>query len=433
MREYLPLLIAGGIIGAFTLAFIIAYASIKDKKTAVGFERNMADSEIVRRLLTYAKPFWKDFVVVFFVMLLSIAYDIISPWLIGEIQNVVKADFEINTLLTMVATYAGILVVSIVCTYVQAMILQRVGQQILSKIREDVFTHIEKLSHEQLNNIPVGKLVTRVTNDPNSISYMFTNILVTLCKNTMVVIGVLGAMLVLNYALTLMVLCFVPFLVIFTVIFRRFSRMVHRTVNDATTDLNTYLSENLSGMKITQIFNREDKKYEDFLTRSNRLAKTKRNRMYVFGIFRPMVYMLYIASVLGLLYMSGKGYIQDRAFLGQTIDSAIVVSFYMYISKFFNPIQQLAEQFDMLQKSFAAAEKIFSIMDMAPDLKDEEDVIELEEIRGEIEFKDVWFAYKPGEWVLKGVSFHIDPKQTVAFVGSTGSGKTTILSLIVRN
>ena len=433
MAEYLPLLIAGAIIGVFTVIFIVAYASIKDKKTAVGFERNMADSEIVRRLLGYAKPFWKDFVVVFFVMLLSIAYDIISPWLIGEIQNVVKADFEINTLLTMVAVYAGILIVSIICTYVQAMILQRVGQQILSKIREDVFTHIEKLSHEQLNSIPVGKLVTRVTNDPNSISYMFTNILVTLCKNSMVVIGVLGAMLVMNYALTLMVLCFVPFLVIFTVIFRRFSRMVHRSVNEATTDLNTYLSENLSGMKITQIFNREDKKFEDFLTRSRHLAKTKYNRMYVFGIFRPMVYMLYIASVLGLLYMAGKGYIQDKAFLGQTIDSAIVVSFYMYISKFFNPIQQLAEQFDMLQKSFAASEKIFSILDMEPALKDEEETIELEEIRGEIEFRDVWFAYKPGEWVLKGVSFHIDPKQTVAFVGSTGSGKTTILSLIVRN
>ena len=433
MREYLPLLIVGAIIGAFTLAFVIAYASIKDKKTAVGFERNMPDSEIVRRLLAYAKPYWKDFVVVFFVMLLSIAYDIISPWLIGEIQNVVKADFEINTLLSMVAVYAGILLVSITCTYVQAMILQRVGQKILSKIREDVFTHIEKLSHEQLNNIPVGKLVTRVTNDPNSISYMFTNILVTLCKNSMVVIGVLGAMLVLNYVLTLMVLCFVPFLVIFTVIFRRFARMVHRTVNDATTELNTYLSENLSGMKITQIFNREDRKYDDFLDRSRRLAATKRNRLYVFGIFQPMVHMLYIASVLGLLYLAGKGYIQDRNFLGQTIDSAIVVSFYMYISKFFHPVQQLAEQFDMLQKSFAAAEKIFSIMDMAPDLKDEEDTIELEEIRGEIEFKDVWFAYKPGEWVLKGVSFHIDPKQTVAFVGSTGSGKTTILSLIVRN
>ena len=433
MREYLPLLIVGAIIGTFTIVFLIAYASIKDKKNAVGFERNVPDSEIVRRLLQYAKPYRKDFVLVFFIMLLSIAYDIISPWLIGEIQNVVKTDFQLNTLFNMVAIYAGILLVSITCTYFQAMILQRVGQQILSKIRQDVFTHIEKLSHEQLNNIPVGKLVTRVTNDPNNISYMFTNILVTLCKNSMVVIGVLGAMLVMNYALTLMVLCFVPCLVIFTVIFRRFARMVHRSVNDATTDINTYLSENLSGMKITQIFNREDRKYQDFLDRSRKLAATKRNRLYVFGIFQPMVHMLYISSVMGLLYLSGKGYIQNIDFLGQTIDSAIVVSFYMYISKFFNPIQQLAEQFDMLQKSFAAAEKIFSVMDMAPDLEDGEDVIDLEEIRGEIEFKDVWFAYKPDEWVLKGVSFHIDPKQTVAFVGSTGSGKTTILSLICRN
>ena len=433
MREYLPLLIAGGIIGAFTLAFVIAYAAIKDKKAAVGFERNMADSEIIRRLLAYARPHWKSFVAVFFIMLFSIGYDIISPLLIGELQNLVKDDFRLNQLYTMVAVYGGILLVSLVCTYFQALILQRTGQKILSKIRLDVFTHIEKLSHEQLNNIPVGKLVTRVTNDPNNISFMFTNILVTLCKNSMVVIGVLGAMLVLNYALALMVLCFVPFLVVFTVIFRRFSRMVHRSVSDATTELNTYLSENLSGIKITQIFNREDRKMEDFLQRSARLTGTKRRRMYVFGIFRPMVYMLYVTSVLCLLYMGGKGYIQNVQFLGQTIDSAIVVSFYMYTSKFFNPIQALAEQFDMLQRSFGGAEKIFSILDMGPELTDDEDAIELTEIRGEIEFKDVWFAYKPGEWVLKGVSFHVEPKQTVAFVGSTGSGKTTILSLICRN
>ena len=433
MNEYYPILIAGGIIGAFTLAFLIAYAAIKDKKTAVGFERNMEDSEIIRRLLAYARPHWGSFVAVFFIMLFSIGYDIISPLLIGELQNLVKADFELKQLYTMVAIYASILLVSLICTYFQAIILQRTGQKILSKIRLDVFTHIERLSHDQLNNIPVGKLVTRVTNDPNNISYMFTNILVTLCKNSMVVIGVLGAMLVLNYALALMVLCFVPFLVIFTVIFRRFARMVHRSVSDATTDLNTYLSENLSGMKITQIFNREDKKMEDFLARSARLSATKRGRMYVFGIFRPMVYMLYVTSVLFLLYMGGKGYIQDFDFLGQTIDSVVVVSFYMYTSKFFNPIQALAEQFDMLQRSFAAAEKIFSILDMEPELQDAGDAIELEEIKGEIEFRDVWFAYKPGEWVLKGVSFHIQPKQTVAFVGSTGSGKTTILSLICRN
>ena len=297
----------------------------------------------------------------------------------------------------------------------------------------DIFTHIEKLSHEQLNNIPVGKLVTRVTNDTNSISMMFTNVLVTMVKNAMVIVAVLGSMLMLNYALTLMVLCFVPFVVLFTVIFRKFSRRAHRKVNDARTDINTYLSENLSGIKITQIFNREEQKMQDFLERSDKLKKARINQMFVFGIFRPMVYMLNISTIMCLMYFGAKGDIQDTVVFGQTITSAIVVSFYMYISKFYNPIQTLAEQFDVLQRSFAAAEKIFTIMDMVPEVVDEPDAIELEEIRGEIEFKDVWFAYKPGEWVLKGVSFHVEPRQTVAFVGSTGSGKTTILSLMVRN
>ena len=433
MHEYLPLLIVGAIIGAFTIFFLAAYALEKNKKESMGFERNMPDSEIIQRLLTYAKPYWKDFALTLVIMLLSIVYDIVSPLLVGNIQALVKDDFELRDLFLRVAIYAGILVVSLICTYLQAMILQKTGQKILSQMRLDVFTHIESLSHEQLNNIPVGKLVTRTTNDPNAISYMFTNILVTLVKNSMVIVGVLAAMLMLNYALTLMVLCFVPFIVLFTVIFRKFSRKVHRSVNDATTDINTYLSENLSGIKITQIFNQEDRKMADFLIKSRKLQKAKQARMFVFGIFRPMVYMLFITSNLFLFYIGAKGYIQDTPFLGQVITSEIMVAFYMYISKFFNPIQTLAEQFDMLQRSFASAEKIFTILDMVPEVVDSEDAIELEDIRGEIEFKDVWFAYKPGEWVLKGVSFHVEAKQTVAFVGSTGSGKTTILSLICRN
>lgn len=433
MHEYLPLLIVGAIIGAFTIVFLLAYQALRKVKDDSEKERNMPDGEIVRRLLCYAKPYWKSFVLVFFVMVFSILYDLVSPLIIGRIQGLIKNDFELPQLYGMVGMYAGILVVSLICTYLQAMILQKTGQKILSQIRLDVFTHIEKLSHEQLNNIPVGKLVTRVANDPNAISYMFTNILVTLAKNSMVIVGVLGAMLLLNYALTLMVLCFVPFVVLFTVIFRKFSRKVHRQVNNATTDINTYLSENLSGMKITQIFNREEQKMNDFLIRSRNLQKAKLNRMFVFGIFQPMVYMLFISSNLCLFYFGAKGYIKDITYFGQVIDSSIMVSFYMYISRFFNPIQTLAEQFDMLQRSFAAAEKIFTIMDMEPEVVDEPDAMELSELRGEIEFKDVWFCYKPDEWVLKGVSFHVEPKQTVAFVGSTGSGKTTILSLICRN
>ena len=433
MAEFLPIIIVGAIIGTFTVIFLTAYILEKKNKSTKEYERHMSDKEITARLLAYAKPYWKQFVAVLVIMLVSIVYDLVSPLLVGHIEETVKGKFELSYLFSVVAIYAGILIVSLICTYLQAMILQTTGQKILSALRQDMFVHIESLSHEQLNNIPVGKLVTRVSNDPNAISYMFTNILVTLVKNVMVIFGVLGAMLVLNYALTLMVLCFVPFVVLFTVIFRKFSRKVHRGVNDATTDINTYLSENLSGMKITQIFNQENRKMETFLEKSNNLKKAKRNRLIVFGVFRPLVYMLYISSVMCLLYMGGKGYIKDQMLFGQTITSGVIVTFYMYISKFFNPIQTLAEQFDMLQRSFASAEKMFTIMDMVPEVVDEEDAIELDEIRGEIEFRDVWFSYKPDEWVLKGVSFHVKPRQTVAFVGSTGSGKTTILSLICRN
>ncbi len=433
MREFLPVLIVGGIIGMFALVFVAAFFAAKRKNVLENRERNMPDSEIVKRLLVYAKPYRKKFVLVFFVMLVANVYSVVSPLVIGHIEETVVGDFELSYLFRIVLVYVCILLVSLLCTYIQAMVLQQVGQKILSAMREDVFTHIESLSHEQLNNIPVGKLVTRVSNDPNAISFMFTNILVTLIQNVMVVVAVLGAMLMLNYMFTLMVLCFVPFVVLFTVIFRRFSRSVHLRVNDATTDVNTYLSENLSGIKITQIFNREERKMQDFLEKSQTLTRAKRSRMFVFGIFQPMVYMLYISSVLCLMYLGGRGYIGGWNFMGQTVSSGIIVSFYMYISKFFNPIQQLAEQFDMLQRSFAAAEKIFTVMDMEPQIVDAPDARDMEDVKGEIEFKDVWFAYNPGEWVLKGVSFHISPRQTVAFVGSTGSGKSTILSLICRN
>ena len=433
MNEYLPLLIAGAVIGVFTAVFLVIYALEKNKKESMGFERHMRDSQIIRRLMVYAKPYWKSFLLALLVMLISVVYDVTSPLLVGDITGLMKNDFTLSQLYIRVAVYASILAVSLVCTYLQAMILQKTGQKILSKIREDVFTHAEKLSHEQLNNIPVGTLVTRVCNDPNAISYMFTNILVTLVKNVMVVLGVLGAMLMLNYALTLIALCFVPFVVLFTILFRKFSRKAHRQVSDATTGVNTFLSENLSGMKIIQIFNREDRKQQEFLGHSTTLAKAKRNRMFVFGIFRPMVYMIYITSVMFLFYFGAKGYIQDTPILGTVMTSEIIVSFYMFLNKFFNPIQALAEQFDMLQRSFASAEKIFTILDKVPEVVDEPDAIELDHIEGKIEFQDVWFAYKPDEWVLKGVSFTVEPRQTVAFVGSTGSGKTTILSLICRN
>ncbi len=433
MYEYYPLLILGGIIGAFTLIFLIAYLTMKDKKEAIGFDRHMKDSEIVQRLLKYARPHLKSFLFVMFVMLFSIAYDIIAPLLVGKIEEMIKHDFPMKKLFIYVSVYAGILVVSLICTYIQALVLQKTGQKILSALREDLFAHIESLSHDQLNNIPVGTLVTRVTNDTGAISMLFTNILVNLIKNSFVILGVLCAMLCLNYMLTLMVLCFVPFIVLFSVIFRKFSRRAYRRVKDGTTGINTFLSENLSGMKIIQIFNKEEQKKAEFDAKNRTLEKAKRQQIFVFGIFRPVVYMLYISSLLCLFYLGGKGYIENFSFLGQTVTSGVLVTFYMYISKFFNPIQSLAEQFNWLQSAFASAEKIFTVFDMQPQVTDSENSIELETVRGDIEFRDVWFAYKNEDWVLKGVSFKVEAGQTVAFVGATGSGKTTILSLLCRN
>ena len=340
MYEFYPLLTVGAIIGVFAAIFLFAYIFMKDKKEAIGFDRNMKDSEIIRRLMIYAKPYAKHFILVLVLMLFSIAHEIVSPIILGDLIKTVSSEsgFELSYLYTTIAIYGAILIVSLVCSYVQALVLQRVGQRIVSNIREDLFDHIQSLSHDQLNTIPVGTLVTRVTNDTNAISITFTNIMVNLVKNCFIIIGVLGAMLMLNYMLTLMILCFVPFVVLFTFVFRKFSRRAHRKVKDGTTDINIFLSENLSGMKIIQIFNREERKKEEFEQKNQKLSRAKMGQIFVFGIFRPMVYMLYISSILCLFYLGSRGYINKTEFLGQMIDAGVIVSFYLYISKFFNSI-----------------------------------------------------------------------------------------------
>lgn len=433
MHDYLPLLIVGATISLFAAIFIVAFALMKNKKESIGFDRNMKDSVIIKRLMKYAKPHVGSIAVIFIIMIISIIYDVASPIIVGRIEETIKNDFELNVLAKFMILYFLMLAVSLISTYVQAIMLQNVGQKILSAIRSDLFEHIEGLSNSQLNTIPVGTLVTRVTNDTNAISNMFTNIFVELVKNFVVIIGVYVAMVCVNYELTLMVTCFVPFIVLFTFIFRKFSRKAYRGVKNANTDMNVYLSENLSGMKIIQIFNREKAKTDEFDEKNGALYRANRRMILVFAIFRPLVYMLYISSILVLLFLGGHGYINDRTFMGQTITSGTIVTFYMYIHTFFNPIQSLAEQFNRLQSAMASAEKIFTIFDIEPKVVDKEGAVELKETRGEIEFEHVWFAYEEENWVLKDVSFKIKPGETLALVGATGAGKSTILSLVVRN
>ena len=424
-----PLIYVGIILLVFTTIFVIAFLLIKDKKEAFGFDRNMKDGDITKRLLRYAKDHIGAFVIVFVIMIFTIAGDIILPLITASIIKTLQQEggFEYATVLTYVLVYITLLILSLISAYVQSIILQKTGQSIVSKIRLDLFSHIESLSANQLNHIPVGKLVTRVANDTNAVSMMFTNLFVNLLKNAFLVIGYVVAMLILNVQLALLVLFFVPFILLFTYIFRKFSRKAYRRVKNATTDINTYLSENLSGIKVTQIFNQEERKLKEFEERNEELCKSKYGQIGVFSIFRPTVYMLYVLNILLLFWVAGTGILDNVTFLGQTITVYTLTAFYSYIGSFFTPVQNLAEQFNWLQSAFASGEKIFTILDMVPEIVDEEDAIELDSIKGDIEFKDVWFAYNEGEWILKGVSFKIKANQTVALVGSTGSGKTTIL------
>ena len=433
MYEYYPLLFVGGVIGLITLCFLIAYLIIIKQKEAIGFDRNIKDSEIMKRLLVYARPYLPHFLLALLITFLSIGYDVFTPILVGEIEEMIKLSFEMSSLFKMIVIYILIVIGTLTASYFERILLQKIGQRIISAIRIDLFNHIESLSHATLSEIPVGKLVTRVTNDTNSLSMLFTNILVNLVKNALIVVGILVAMALVNFELTLMVLCFVPFIAFFTVVFRKFSRKAYRRVKDATTNINTYLSEHLSGMKIIQIFNREESERKSFEKANRELMRAKESEIFVFSIFRPLIYMIFIASELCLIYLGARGYIKNTVFMGQVITGGTIVTFNMYIGEFFRPIQSLAEQFNWLQSAFASGEKIFSMMDTPLTVTDSEDAIEVDHIDGNIEFRDVWFAYIPGEWVLKGVSFNINAGETVAFVGATGSGKTTILSLICRN
>ena len=430
-----PLIYVGIILAVFTIIFLIAFMLIKDKKEAFGFDRNMKDGEITKRLLAYAKNHAGAFIIVFGIMAFTIASDIVLPLITASIIKTLQTEggFKYSTVLTYVLIYITLLILSLISAYVQSIILQKTGQRIISKLRLDLFKHIESLSANQLNHIPVGKLVTRVSNDTNAVSMMFTNLFVNLVKNIGLVLGYVVAMLIINVKLALLVLCFVPLIVLFTFIFRKFSRKAYRKVKNNTTDINTFLSENLSGIKVTQIFNQEERKLNEFVEKNEKLCKSKWAQIGTFSLFRPAVYMLYAFNLLLLFWIGGSAASKGVEFLGQVIVNKTIVIFYSYIGQFFTPVQNLAEQFNWLQSAYASAEKIFTILDMEPEIVDAEDAIELDKINGDIEFKDVWFAYKENEWILKGVSFKIQAKQTVALVGSTGSGKTTILSLLVRN
>ncbi|HKM11567.1 MAG: ABC transporter ATP-binding protein [Bacilli bacterium] len=390
------------------------------------------DSRLLLRLLKYLKPYAKKFVLAFFLMIITTFAGMVLPLASGlaiDIMTDPAYTIEAKTTIIFIGTAVILLItgIAILVGYYQNVMLQRIGQEITHQMREEVFTHIEKLSIGQINDLPVGKLVTRATNDPGNISDMFTNTIVNLIRNILMMVIIAVILLFINPLMALVALAVFPLIVIASLFFNKFSRTAYREVRQNVSEINAFLSENLSGMKVTQVFNQEEKKKQQFKIINQRLNKSYIKEIMVFGIYRPLIYFLaMIATILSI-------YFGVSAIFAGSLTIGLFVSFYFYIGQFFEPVQQIAEQFNSLQSGFASAEKIFDVLDTPPAIKDAEDAITLDHLAGEIEFKNVWFQYIPEEWVLKDISFKVAANETVAFVGATGSGKTTILQLIVRN
>lgn len=416
------------VIGIYSvlIALLIAFTIIKRSKT----DKTVGEKGVLKLLFKYSVLKIDIFIIAFFIMIISVGLDLITPVLMGEIVTILSQKvIDIDKIKLFIVIYVFLIIISCLIHYVQSILLAKAGNKIIYQMRSDVFEKLETLSINQLNQTPVGKLVTRVTSDTNALNDMYTSTIVNLIKNVLTIVGVVIAMFIVNEEITYWILLTTPIVVIASFVFRTLARKVYRKVRKGITNVNTSLSENISGVKLAQVFNQEEKQCKSFKLINDDLKSSYSKQILLFAIFRPAIYAVYVLTIILLFYV-GADKVLDSNFV---IEAGLIVTFYSYVEKLFTPIQQLAEQFNVLESALAAAERINEVLHTEPDFIDEKNAISINELKGEIEFKNVWFAYENEDWILKDVSFKVNAKENVAFVGATGSGKTTILSLIVRN
>ena len=378
------------------------------------------------RLLSYMKPYLGWFFLCLMLILALTGFDLYRPMLIGDAIDLFEAEGNYSVITDTAVKYSIVLLLSVIFNISQTWLLQKTGQRIIFTIRRELYVHIQSLSSRYFDLTPVGKLVTRVTNDVEALNEMYSGILVRLFRNIVKIAGLAAIMLLLDWQLALISFLLLPVVCVLTVVFRQIARKTYRLSRTRLTDLNTFLSENISGMRIIQIFGREKRKFEEFDDKSRKLYQAYYREMMVFAVFRPIIYLL---SVISLMIVLGVG---SREVLDSAISIGTLYIFAQYIQSFFDPIQELAEQFSTLQSSLASAEKIFTVLDKDSCVREAEEPVLLPRILGRIEFSHVWFAYDGENYVLRDVSFVIEPGRRVAFVGATGAGKTSILNLIGR-
>lgn len=378
------------------------------------------------RLIAYMKPYAHWVIFALLLVLGLTAFDLYRPMLVGDAIDTFGANGDYDVIIATAIKYAVVLALSFAFNIAQTWILQKTGQNIILQMRKDLYRHIQSLGSRYFDITPVGKLVTRVTNDVEALNEMYSGILVQLFRNIVKIVGLAGVMLVLDVRLAAISFVLMPLVIGLTVLCQKIARNIYRLYRTRLTDINTFLSEHLSGMKIIQIFGRQERKFEEFHDKNTKLYKAFYREMLMYAVFRPLIYILSILSLMIVLWFGSKNVFDEIISVGT------LYIFSNYIRSFFDPIQELAEQFSTLQSSIASAEKIFTVMDETEFIPEAANPKEPDKIIGKIEFDHVWFAYDGENYVLKDVSFVINPGEKVAFVGATGAGKSSILNLIGR-
>lgn len=389
-------------------------------------KKEMNKKSSTMRLIAYMKPYANWVIFALLLVLGLTAFDLYRPMLVGDAIDTFGANGDYDVIIATAIKYAVVLALSFAFNIAQTWILQKTGQNIILQMRKDLYRHIQSLGSRYFDITPVGKLVTRVTNDVEALNEMYSGILVQLFRNIVKIVGLAGVMLVLDVRLAAISFVLMPLVIGLTVLCQKIARNIYRLYRTRLTDINTFLSEHLSGMKIIQIFGRQERKFEEFHDKNTKLYKAFYREMLMYAVFRPLIYILSILSLMIVLWFG------SRNVFDEIISVGTLYIFSNYIRSFFDPIQELAEQFSTLQSSIASAEKIFTVMDEDEFIPEVENPKQPDKIIGKIEFDHVWFAYDGENYVLKDVSFVINPGEKVAFVGATGAGKSSILNLIGR-
>ena len=389
-------------------------------------KKEMNKKSSTMRLIAYMKPYAHWVIFALLLVLGLTAFDLYRPMLVGDAIDTFGANGDYDVIIATAIKYAVVLALSFAFNVAQTWILQKTGQNIILQMRKDLYRHIQSLGSRYFDITPVGKLVTRVTNDVEALNEMYSGILVQLFRNIVKIVGLAGVMLVLDVRLAAISFVLMPLVIGLTVLCQKIARNIYRLYRTRLTDINTFLSEHLSGMKIIQIFGRQERKFEEFHDKNTKLYKAFYREMLMYAVFRPLIYILSILSLMIVLWFGSSNVFDEIISVGT------LYIFSNYIRSFFDPIQELAEQFSTLQSSIASAEKIFTVMDEDEFIPEVENPKQPDKITGKIEFDHVWFAYDGENYVLKDVSFVINPGEKVAFVGATGAGKSSILNLIGR-